>query len=87
MAIIAPIQGSAADIIKLAMIAIQNKLDKGSWQSKMLLQVHDELVFDVPKEEIETLQTMIKNEMENAFSLDVPLMVDIGIGSNWLEAH
>ena len=86
-AVNAPIQGSAADIIKLAMIAIQNKLDKGSWQSKMLLQVHDELVFDVPREEIETLQTMIKNEMENAFSLDVPLMVDIGIGSNWLEAH
>ena len=86
-AVNAPIQGSAADIIKLAMIAIQNKLDKGSWQSKMLLQVHDELVFDVPKEEIETLQTMIKNEMENAFSLDVPLMVDIGIGNNWLEAH
>ena len=86
-AVNAPIQGSAADIIKLAMIAIQNKLDNGSWQSKMLLQVHDELVFDVPKEEIETLQTMIKNEMENAFSLDVPLMVDIGIGNNWLEAH
>ena len=86
-AVNAPIQGSAADIIKLAMIAIQNKLDKGSWQSKMLLQVHDELVFDVPKEEVEALQTMIKNEMENAFSLDVPLMVDIGIGSNWLEAH
>ncbi|MDG2062938.1 MAG: DNA polymerase I [Flavobacteriaceae bacterium] len=86
-AVNAPIQGSAADIIKLAMIAIQKKLDKGSWQSKMLLQVHDELVFDVPKEEIEALQTMIKNEMENAFSLDVPLMVDIGIGSNWLEAH
>ena len=86
-AVNAPIQGSAADIIKLAMIAIQNKLNNGSWQSKMLLQVHDELVFDVPKEEIETLQTMIKNEMENAFSLDVPLMVDIGIGSNWLEAH
>ena len=86
-AVNAPIQGSAADIIKLAMIAIQNKLDKESWQSKMLLQVHDELVFDVPKEEIDTLQTMIKNEMENAFSLDVPLMVDIGIGSNWLEAH
>jgi DNA polymerase-1 len=86
-AINAPIQGSAADIIKLAMIAIQNKLDKESWQSKMLLQVHDELVFDVPKEEVVALQAMIKNEMENAFSLDVPLMVDIGIGSNWLEAH
>jgi DNA polymerase-1 len=86
-AVNAPIQGSAADIIKLAMIAIQKKLDKGSWQSKMLLQVHDELVFDVPKEEVVALQAMIKNEMENAFSLDVPLMVDIGIGSNWLEAH
>ncbi|MDA8948369.1 DNA polymerase I [Flavobacteriaceae bacterium] len=86
-AVNAPIQGSAADIIKLAMIAIQNKLEKENWQAKMLLQVHDELVFDVPKEEVEALQTMVKTEMENAFSLDVPLVVDIGIGSNWLEAH
>jgi DNA polymerase-1 len=53
----------------------------------MLLQVHDELVFDVPKEEVEALQKMVKNEMENAFSLDVPLVVDMGIGTNWLEAH
>jgi DNA polymerase-1 len=53
----------------------------------MLLQVHDELVFDVPKEEIDALQTMVKTEMENAFSIDVPLVVDIGIGNNWLEAH
>ena len=53
----------------------------------MLLQVHDELVFDVPKDEVDALQTMVKREMENAFSLDVPLVVDIGIGTNWLEAH
>ena len=86
-AVNAPIQGSAADIIKLAMICIQNRLEKENWKSKMLLQVHDELVFDVPKEEVEALHKMVKSEMENAFCLDVPLVVDIGIGNNWLEAH
>ncbi|MDC1235927.1 DNA polymerase, partial [Flavobacteriaceae bacterium] len=86
-AVNAPIQGSAADIIKLAMIAIQNRLENKNWKSKMLLQVHDELVFDVPKEEINTLQEMVKKEMENAFEINVPLIVDIGIGNNWLEAH
>ena len=86
-AVNAPIQGSAADIIKMAMIAIQNKLENENWQSKMLLQVHDELVFDVPKEEKMAIQIMVKDEMENAFSLEVPLVVDIGIGNNWLEAH
>jgi len=86
-AVNAPIQGSAADIIKLAMITIQEKLENEKWNSKMLLQVHDELVFDVPKDEVDTLKTMVKREMENAFSLDVPLVVDIGIGTNWLEAH
>ena len=86
-AVNAPIQGSAADIIKLAMIAIQNRLENENWKSKMLLQVHDELVFDVPKEEINTLQEMVKKEMENAFEINVPLIVDIGIGNNWLEAH
>ncbi len=86
-AVNAPIQGSAADIIKLAMIAIQKRLEAEQWNSKMLLQVHDELVFDVPKEEIEALQTMVKKEMESAFKLEVPLVVDIGIGANWLEAH
>jgi DNA polymerase-1 len=86
-AVNAPIQGSAADIIKLAMIAIQRRLHTESWKSKMLLQVHDELVFDVPKDEIEPLKEMIKNEMENAFEINVPLVVDIGIGNNWLEAH
>ena len=86
-AVNAPIQGSAADIIKLSMIAIQKRLKNENWKSKMLLQVHDELVFDVPKTEVETLKSMVKTEMENAFKLDVPLVVDIGIGSNWLEAH
>ena len=86
-AVNAPIQGSAADIIKLAMIAIQKRFQNENWKSKMLLQVHDELVFDVPKTEVEALKSMVKTEMENAFKLDVPLLVDIGIGANWLEAH
>ena len=86
-AVNAPIQGSAADIIKLAMINIHRRLKKEHWESKMLLQVHDELVFDVPKAEVERLTAMVKEEMENAFTLDVPLVVDVGIGQNWLEAH
>lgn len=86
-AINAPIQGSAADIIKLAMIKIHDRMKNSEWKAKMLLQVHDELVFDVPKNEVDSLSTMIKEEMENAFKLDVPLVVDIGIGNNWLEAH
>lgn len=86
-AVNAPIQGSAADIIKLAMIAIQKRLRNEHWKAKMLLQVHDELVFDVPKDEVEELQVLVKSEMENAFELGVPLVVDIGLGNNWLEAH
>ena len=86
-AVNAPIQGSAADIIKLAMIAIQKRLKSENKNSKMILQVHDELVFDVPKYEIDEIKILIKEEMENAFKLEVPLVVDIGIGSNWLEAH
>ncbi len=86
-AVNAPIQGSAADIIKLAMIHIHQKIHVEGWQSKMLLQVHDELVFDVPKNELESFQMMVKNEMEKAFSLEVPLVVDIGTGNNWLQAH
>ena len=86
-AVNAPIQGSAADIIKVAMINIHEKLEKGNFQTKMLLQVHDELVFDVYKPELEELQTMIKSEMENAYELSVPLVVDLGLGDNWLEAH
>jgi DNA polymerase-1 len=86
-AVNAPIQGSAADIIKIAMINIHKKLTSENWKSKMLLQVHDELVFDVHHAELEKIQPMIKHEMENAFKLDVPLEVEIGVGKNWLEAH
>jgi DNA polymerase-1 len=86
-AVNAPIQGSAADIIKLAMINIYNKLEKGNYKTKMLLQVHDELVFDVYKPELEEMKTLIKTEMENAYKLEVPLDVEIGLGNNWLEAH
>lgn len=86
-AVNAPIQGSAADIIKLAMINIHNRFEKEGFQSKMLLQVHDELVFDAHKDELEIIKPIIKEEMENAFKLEVPLDVEIGIGQNWLEAH
>ncbi|TRX30142.1 DNA polymerase I [Flavobacterium franklandianum] len=86
-AVNAPIQGSAADIIKIAMINIHKKLVSENWKSKMLLQVHDELVFDVHNSELEKIQPMIKHEMENAFKMDVPLDVEIGMGENWLEAH
>lgn len=83
----APIQGSAADIIKLAMINIHRKLRQGNYKTKMLLQVHDELVFDVYKPELEEIKTLIKAEMENAYILDVPLEVEMGVGADWLEAH
>ncbi|MFK2819350.1 DNA polymerase I [Flavobacteriaceae sp. LMIT009] len=86
-AVNAPIQGSAADIIKIAMINIHNKLEEGNYKTKMLLQVHDELVFDVYKPELETMKQLIKLEMENAYQLAVPLNVDFDIGDNWLEAH
>ncbi len=86
-AVNAPIQGSAADIIKIAMINIHNRLIKDQLQTKMLLQVHDELVFDVPKNELEKVKPIIKEEMENAFTLAVPLEVEIGEGVNWLDAH
>ena len=83
----APVQGSAADIIKIAMINIHKKLSAGGYMSKMLLQVHDELVFDIHKSELDVLKELIKSEMENAYKLSVPLDVELGIGDNWLEAH
>lgn len=86
-AVNAPIQGSAADIIKIAMINIQKRLIDEGWKSKMLLQVHDELVFDVHITELERIKPMIKQEMESAFILEVPLEVDMGEGVSWLEAH
>ncbi len=86
-AVNSPIQGSAADIIKLAMIGIQTKINDAKLRSKMLLQVHDELIFEVPKNEIPQMKEIIKFEMENAFPLSVPLSVEIGEGENWLNAH
>ncbi|MGK0386176.1 MAG: DNA polymerase-1, partial [Patiriisocius sp.] len=86
-AVNAPIQGSAADIIKIAMINIHKKLQEGAYKTKMLLQVHDELVFDVYKPELDEIKTLIKTEMENAYTLAVPLDVEVGVGENWLEAH
>ncbi|PID67530.1 MAG: DNA polymerase I [Flavobacteriia bacterium] len=86
-AVNAPIQGSAADIIKIAMINLHQKLEAGNYRSKMLLQVHDELVFDVYKPELETLKKLIKDTMENAYKLAVPLDADMNTGNNWLEAH
>tara|TARA_B100000959_G_scaffold71679_1_gene76024 strand:- start:582 stop:3356 length:2775 start_codon:yes stop_codon:yes gene_type:complete len=86
-AINAPIQGSAADIIKKAMIDVQSEIEKQNLKSKMLLQVHDELVFDMHKDEENLLKDLVKQNMENAVELDVPIIVDLGIGNNWLEAH
>ena len=86
-AINAPIQGSAADIIKMAMIHVHEAFKEQDFKSKMLLQVHDELVFDVYKSEVDILKSLIKNKMEEAVSLSVPLDVEVGQGLNWLEAH
>jgi DNA polymerase-1 len=87
-AINAPVQGSAADMIKLAMINIYNRMQQlGNLKSKMILQVHDELLFDVFKPEIDLMKQLVKEEMEKAMPLQVPVIVESGIGDNWLEAH
>ena len=86
-AINAPIQGSAADIIKIAMINVQQAMEQRAMKSKMLLQVHDELVFDMNKGEEQELKNLVKMKMEQAVKLQVPLIVDIGEGANWLDAH
>ena len=86
-AINAPIQGSAADIIKVAMIRIHKELNNRNLKSKMILQVHDELNFNVPTEELDEVKQIIVSEMENAFKLSIPLKTDIGVGDNWLIAH
>ncbi|CCF12445.1 DNA polymerase I [Brevibacillus laterosporus GI-9] len=81
-----PIQGTAADIIKLAMIQMQEALVRNQLKSRMLLQVHDELVFEVPEDELETMQKLVANVMENALKLDVPLKVDVNYGETWYDA-
>jgi DNA polymerase-1 len=87
VAINMPIQGTAADMIKLAMIKIQNELEKRKTKTKMVLQVHDELLFDAHKDEVDELRPMIKEIMETAMPVDAPIVADTGIGDNWLDAH
>jgi DNA polymerase I len=82
-----PIQGSAADLIKIAMIEVHNAIHDKDLKSKMILQVHDELVFEVPKNEVEEMKNLVKDKMESAIELSVPIKVDMGTGDNWLEAH
>jgi len=82
-----PIQGTAADIIKKAMILVHNRIQAAGLDTKMILQVHDELVFEVPEEEVDQITLLVRETMENTVQLDIPLTVDIGIGDNWLEAH
>jgi DNA polymerase-1 len=86
-AINTPIQGSAADIIKIAMVAIYNAFQKEGLTSNMVLQVHDELNFDVPVNELEKVKRIVKDSMENAVNLSIPLLIEMNSGSNWLEAH
>jgi DNA polymerase-1 len=86
-AINAPIQGSAADVIKIAMVNIWREMKKQKLQSKMILQVHDELNFDVLIPELEQMTALVKHEMENAVNIGVPLTVEINAGDNWLDAH
>jgi DNA polymerase I len=80
-----PIQGSAADLIKIAMIRIHDRLQQERHSARMLLQVHDELVFEVPGPEMEAVTHLVREEMEGAAELSVPLVVDVGTGRNWLE--
>jgi DNA polymerase-1 len=82
-----PIQGTAADIIKVAMIHIHNSLAEQGLGSRMILQVHDELVFEVPDKEIELMKHLVKEKMEGVLRLSVPIRVDMGAGKNWDEAH
>src|SRR5690606_35675139 len=86
-AINAPIQGSAADMIKVAMINIQNDITQQGLTGKMIMQVHDELVFDVPKNEVDSFKNIILDRMKSAIPMRVPIEVEIGEGNNWLEAH
>ena len=85
-AINAPVQGSSADLIKIAMLKIANYLKSTNKETRMLLQVHDELVFESPKAELDEVTGEVRQIMENAMELDVPIKVDINIGQNWLEA-
>ena len=87
MAVNTPVQGSAADLIKIAMIRIQKRINEENLPLKMMLQVHDELVFECPRDQVEAMAQMVKSEMEGAMELKVPLVASVGFGENWLEAH
>ncbi len=87
VAVNTPVQGTAADIIKLAMLRVARELDRRGLEARMILQVHDELLFDVPRQELAEMQDLVRECMEGALALDVPLKVDMGTGPNWLEAH
>ena len=87
MAINMPIQGTAAEMIKLAMISIYKKMKQEQLESMMILQIHDELIFEVPESEIEKLQSIVIPEMESALPLSVPIVVDWGVGDTWYDAH
>jgi DNA polymerase-1 len=87
VAVNTPVQGTAADIIKLAMIDVDRTIRDRGLKARMILQVHDELLFDLPEEELEAMQEIVRSCMEGAMRLDVPLKVDMGVGANWLEAH
>ena len=80
-----PLQGTAADLIKLAMIRIDAEMRERGLKSRMTLQVHDELVFEVPENEVETMKTLVREQMENVHPLTVPLLVEIGVGPNWRD--
>ena len=86
-AVNSPIQGTAADIIKRAMIAIDRRLREKEWRAVMIMQVHDELVFEVPPDEESALRDLVRDEMAGAAALEIPLGVDIGVGGDWFEAH
>jgi DNA polymerase-1 len=87
MAINTPLQGTAADVIKVAMIHIQNRIEELGLSTKMIMQVHDELVFEVPEEELQKALPLIQKEMETVMDLSVPLKVSIHAGKNWADGH
>jgi DNA polymerase-1 len=86
-AINAPIQGTAADMIKIAMVNIHQEMAKTGIRSQLIMQVHDELVFEVHKDELEELSSLVESQMKNAIPMKVPIEIDLGTGKNWLAAH
>jgi DNA polymerase-1 len=81
-----PIQGTASDIVKIAMLHVEEELRRRHLKARLLMQVHDELLLEVPEKEVDEVAKLLKHEMEHAVSLDVPLVVDVGVGDNWLDA-